>query len=185
MVVLLVDPAADTQHDDYIGQHQQVKPDGGNGGLNDDFSEIADEQVHRVEQEEIAHHGRIIVDGVENGGHIHQQLGKHTPQVLDIPEKDKEGRKDQPHPDVEQDQHTDGVKQADKLPGESNIVQNTKHEKHAEGQVKVDKGLNVFGKQKQVLGYVDLGENPGIAHQRGHALAGRLVEVGEHQVTAE
>ena len=109
MVVLLIDPATDAQHNGHVSQYEQVKVYRRNGGLNDDLSEIADEQVHWVEQEEISHHGGIVVDGVEDGGHVHQQLGKHAPQILNIPEEDKEGGENEPYPDVEQDQHTDGI----------------------------------------------------------------------------
>lgn len=48
VVVLLIDPTADGQHDNYIGQHEQMKVYRRNGGLNDDFPEIADEQINRV-----------------------------------------------------------------------------------------------------------------------------------------
>ena len=185
MIVLLIDPAADAQHDGHVSQHQQVKPDGGDGGLNDDLSEIADKEVHRVQQEEIAHHGRVVIDGVEDGGHVHQQLGEHAPQVLDIPEEDEQGGEDEPHPDVEQHQAPHGVEQADELPGEGDVVQGAEQEEHAQGQAEVDEGLHVFGEEEEVFWHVDLGEDAGVAHQGGHALAGGLVEIGEHQVAAE
>lgn len=63
---------------------------------------------------------------------------------MDIPEKDKEGGENEPYPDVKQDQHADGVEQANEFPGEGDIVQDTKYKEHAEGQAKVDEGLDVF-----------------------------------------
>ena len=76
-VVLFIDPAADAQDDDDVRRHEQVEPDCGDGGLNDYFSEIADEEVDRIEEEEVADHGAVVVYSVEDGGHVHQQLGEH------------------------------------------------------------------------------------------------------------
>ena len=162
-----------------------MEPDGGDGGLNDDLSEVADEQVQRIQKEEALDRVAVTVNGVENGGHVHEQLGKDAPQVLDVPEKDEHGGENEPHPHVEQHQAADGVEQADKLPGERDAVQHAEHEEHAQGQTEVNEGLHVFGKQKQILGHVDLGEDARVAHEGGHALAGGLAEIGEHQVAAE
>ena len=102
MIVLLVHPAANPYHNDHVGQHEQVEPDRWNGGLNDDFTEVPNEQIHRVQKEQIPYHGFVPVDGVENGRHIHQQHGKHRPEILDIPEEHKQSRQYQPHTDVKQ-----------------------------------------------------------------------------------
>lgn len=157
-----------------------MEPDCGDGGLNDNLSEIADKQVHRVQKEQILRHGGIAINGVKNGRHIHQQLGKHRPQVLNIPEEDKHGREDKPYPDVKQDQHTNGVEQADELPGEWNAVDHAEHKKHAQRQAKVNESLDIFGEEEQVLWHIDLREDLGVAHEGSHTLAGGLVEVGKY-----
>ena len=185
MVVLLIHPAPDPQHNGHVRRHEQVEPEGGHRGLDDDLAEIADEQVDRVQEEEALGRVAVPVDGVEDGGHVHQQLGEDRPQVLNVPEEDKQGRQDQAHADVEQHQTGDGVQKADQLPGEGDVVQDTEDEEHTQGQTEVDEGLYVFGEQEQVFGDVDLGVDPGVAHEGGHALPGRLVEVGEDQVAAE
>lgn len=185
MVVLLVHPAADAQHDGHIRCHQQVEPDGGDGGLDDDLPEVPDEQVHRIQQEQALGRVAIAVNGVENGGHVHQQLGKHCPQILDVPEKHEQRRQNQAHADVEQHQEGNGIQQADQPPGERDVVQYAEHKEHAQRQAEIDEGLDVLGKQEQVLGHVDLGEDAGVAHQGSHPLAGGFVEVAEHQVAAE
>lgn len=185
MIVLFVHPESEAKYDQYIGSHEQMKPDRRDGGLNDDFAEIADEQVHRVEQEQVLRHGAVAVNAVKDGGHIHQQLGKDRPQVLDVPEEDKQRRQDQPHADVKQHQTADGVEQHHELPRKRDAVQCAEQEEHAQGQPEVDQGLHVLGKQKQVLGYVHLGEDARVAHEGGHTLRRGLIEVREHQVSAE
>lgn len=185
VIVFLVHPAADPHHNDHVGQHEQMEPDRWNGGLYDDFAEVPNEQVHRVQKEQVFRHGGIVVDGVKNRGHIHQEHGEHAPEVLNVPEEDKKGREDQAYPDVEHHQHANWVEQADELPGEGDVVDHTEHKKDAQCQAKVDKGLDVLGEKEQILGHVDLGEDPGVAHKGGHALTGGLVEVGEDQVAAE
>ena len=185
MIILLVDPAPDGQHDGHIGQHQQVEPDRGDGGLDDDLPEVPDEEVDRVQKEEVPHHGGIVVDGVEDGGHIHQQLGEHAPEVLDIPEEDEQGGEDEAHPDVEQHKAPHREEEADELPGEGDVVQNAEDKKHAQGKAEVDEGLNILGEEEQVLWHIDLGKDAGVAHEGGHALTGGLVEVGEDQVAAK
>lgn len=184
-VVLLVHPAPDAQHDGHVRQHQQVEPHRGYGGLDDDLAEVADEQVHRVEEEQMLRHRGVAVDGIENCRHIHQKLGEHAPQVLDIPEKDKQRREDQPHADVEQHQQGHGVKQEDDLPGECDTVQEAKEDEHDHGQAEVDEGLDIFGKEEQILGHIDLGEDGGVAHEGGHSLTRGFIEIGENQVPAE
>ena len=184
-VVLLIHPAAQTQHRRSVEQHQQMEPHGGDGGIDDDLAEVADEQIDGVGQKQALHRVAVMVDGVENGGHIHQQLGEDAPQILDIPEEHEQRRQDQPHAYVEQRQTKDGVEQQDKAPGEDDAVQHAEQEKDAQRQGKVDQRLDVFGEQEQVFRHVDLGENGGVACQRGHALTGGFVEVGKHQVAAE
>ena len=45
--------------------------------------------------------------------------------------------------------------------------------------------LGFLLKKLLILGHIDLGEDAGVAHEGGHALAGGLVEVGEDQIAAE
>jgi len=185
VIILFVHPAANTQHDQHIGSREQVEPHSGNGGLDDDLAEVADEQVYRVEQKQVLHQGAVAVDVVENGGHVHQKLGKDRPQVLNVPEKDEQSRQDQSNANVEQHQTADGVQQQNKLPRERDVVQHAEQEKHAQGQPKVNEGLHVLGQQEQVLGHVNFCENARIAHEGGHTLTGGLVEVGEYQIATE
>ena len=122
----------------------------------------------------------VTVNSVEDGGHIHQQLSKHRPQILYVSEKYKQRRQDQPHADVEEHQTSDGIQQQDELPSKRDIIQYAEHEEHAQRQSEVDECLDVLGEQEQIFGYVDLGKDCCIAHQRGHPLPGRLAEIAEH-----
>ena len=72
---------------------------------------------------------------------------------MDVPEEDKQSRQDQSRPDVKQHQAENGVHQQNKLPGKGDLIQHTEDKEHAQGQAKVDEGLNVFGKQKQPIFY--------------------------------
>jgi len=170
VVVLFVHPKPDAKYDQHIGSHKQVKPDRRDGGLDDDFAEVADKQVYWVEQEQVLYHGAVPVDAVKDGGHIHQQLGEHRPQVLDVPEEDEQRRQDQPHTDIEQHQTANGIEQQNEFPSERDSVQRAEQEEYAQGKPEVDQSLHVLRKQKQVLGHVHLGEDARVAHEGGHAL---------------
>ena len=180
MVVLLIHPAPDPQHNGHVRRHEQVEPEGGHRGLDNDLAEIADEQVDRVQEEEALHFVAVPVDGVEDGGHVHQQLGEDRPQILNVPEEDKQGRQDQAHADVEQHQTGDGVQKADQLPGEGDVVQNAEDEEHTQSQAEIDEGL-----KKQIFRNIDLRKDRSVSHERRHSLGRRFIEVAEHQVSAE
>lgn len=162
-----------------------MEPDRRHGGLNDNLPEIPDEQVDRVEQEGTLHRIAVSVNGVKDGGQVHEKLGEHTPEVLNVPEKYKQCRQDQTHTDVEQHQQRNGVKQHNELPRKRDAVKNAKQEEHDQRQGEVDECLHIFGEQEQILGHVDLRENTGIAHKGGHALIRGLAEATENQVAAE
>lgn len=185
MVVFLIHPTAQAKYQRHIKGHQQMEPKGGYSSLNDDLPKVADKKVHRVQKEGVLNQGAVAVNGVENGRHIHQQLGEYAPKILNVPEKHIQRRQDQPHADVEADQKANGVEQQNPPPGEGDPVQNAKQHEHAQGQPKVDEALNIFGKQEQILGHIHLSKNPGIGQQRTHSLACGFVEKGENQVAAK
>ena len=162
-----------------------MEPHRGHGGVDDDLPEVPDEQVDGIRQKQALDVVAVVVNGVEDGRGVHQQLGKDAPQVLDIPEEHKQRRKDQPYADVEQHQQAGGIQQQEEPPCERDVVKGAEHEENAQRQAKVDEGLHVLREQEQILGHIDLGEDARVAHQGLHALRGGLVEVGEHQVAAE
>lgn len=65
------------------------------------------------------------------------------------------------------------------------MVKGAKDKKHAKSKSKINEGLDIFRKEKQILWHIDLGKYSGIPHQGGHALTGRFIKVGEHKVTAK
>ena len=142
-------------------------------------------EVDGVEEEEVPRHRRKGVNGIKDGGHIHQKLREHRPQILHVPKKDKQGRKNQPHPNVKKHQRKDGDQQQHKLPRECNIVDDTEHEEHDKHKAEIDERLHVFGKQEQILWNVYFCKDPRVSYQRGHALAGGLAEIRKDQVAAE
>lgn len=104
---------------------------------------------------------------------------------MNVPEEDEQGGQDQPHSDVEQHQAADGVEKENQLPGKRDTVNDTEDEKHAQRQPEVDQCLDIFREQEHILRHIDLGKDPGISHQRGHPLRGRLIEIAEHKVAAK
>ena len=122
-----------------------MEPAAGDDSINDDLAEIPDKQVHRVEEKEILGGLGVAVDVVEDGGHVHQQHGKHVVEVLGVPEEDKEGGEDHADADVEEDEPGNGVEQAKELPGEGQPVNGHKDEEHDEDKPEVDEGLHIPG----------------------------------------
>ena len=162
-----------------------MKPDRRDRRFDDDLAEIADEQIDRIDQEDILDLRTVAVNRIEDSGSIHQQHREYGPQILDIPEEHKKRRKDQAYAQIEQHQHADGVQQHDKLPGKCDMVKEAEDEQDDQGKAEIDQGLHIFGQQKQVLRNVDLGKDRRIAHQRSHPLRSRLVKIGEDHVAAE
>lgn len=131
VVVLLIHEAADPDGDKRVRKHECVKPQRGHGHIDDDLAEIADEQVHGVQEEQVLHVRGVAVDGVEDRRHIHQELREDAPEVLNITEEDEQRGEDEPHADVEADEQPDGVEQHDPAPCEGDIVQNTEEDEDA------------------------------------------------------
>lgn len=125
-----------------------MEPHAGYGGLDDDFAEIPDEQVYRVEEKEVPGGLGVAVDVIEDGGHIHQQHGKHIIEVLGVPEKHKQGGEDHADADVEEDEPGDGVEQAKELPGKGQPVYSYKGEEDHQDEAEVDEGLHIPGEKK-------------------------------------
>ena len=100
-IVLFIYPAAQPKDDDDISGHEEMELWRWDGGLDHDFSEVADEEIDWIKKEKILHHRIIFVNCIKNGGHVHQQLSKYWPKVLNVPEKNEESGENQTNPDVE------------------------------------------------------------------------------------
>ena len=185
VVVLLIHPAADAEGKQRIRGHQQVIVPREQGGVNHDHAEVLDDEVDGVYEEEALDRGAIIIHRIEDRGHVHEKLRKHVPEVLHVSEEDKEGREDQSDAEVQEHEAADRVQEQDKAPGERDMVEHAEHEEHTEREAEVDEALDVFGEQEQILRDIHLGKDPGVIHQRAHALVGGLAEEGEHEVAAE
>ena len=185
MVILLVHPAAKAKGDERLRRHQQVIVPGEQGGVDDDHAEVLDDEVHRVCQEDALHLRAEVVHGIEDCGHVHQKLREDAPEVLHVPEEDKQGRQDQPEAEVQEYKAADRVQQQDKAPAKRDMVERAEHKEYAQREAEVDEALDVLGKEEEILRDVDLGEDAGVACQGGHALVGGLAEEREHQVPAE
>ena len=122
-----------------------MEPARGDHPVDDNLPEIADEQVHRIEEKEVLSLGAELIHRVEDGGEVHEQHGKHVVEVLGVPEEDKEGGEDHADADVEEDEPGNGVEQAKELPGEGQPVNGHKDEEHDEDKPEVDEGLHIPG----------------------------------------
>ena len=137
-----------------------------------DLPEVSDIQIERVEQEQTLYRIAVAVDGVEDGGQPHDELGQDAPQILHVPEEHEQRGQDQPDPHIEHDHAHDGIQQKEELPGERYPVERREREKDQQRQPEVDEGGHVLREQEQVFGHVHLGEDPRVARQRVHAQVG-------------
>jgi len=131
------------------------------------------------------HKRAVTVYGIEYRRNIHQQHGKYRPKVLDIAEENEKCRQNQAYAYIKQDQTHYRIKQENKFPGKGYAIQNAERKKHYQSKPKVDKRLDIFRKQKQIFGDIDLCKNRSIAQQRLHALRSGFVEIRKYQVAAE
>ena len=171
VVVLLVHPVAYAHHQQRVEQHQPMEPQRWNHKLYNYLAEVGDEKIHRIEKKGVLYNLGIGVQRIEDGRHIHQQLGEDAPKVLNIPEEHEQRREDKPKSDIEADQQPDGVKQKEPAPCKDDAVKNAEQHEHAQRQTKVDKTLYVFGKEEQILGYIHLGKDTGVVHKGAHTLS--------------
>lgn len=159
MVLFLVYPGSKPECDQGVAQSEQMELRGGNGPLQHDFSEVADIDIDRIQQEQLLPELRKAVDAVKNRGHIHEQQGKNAVQVLDVPEKYVQCRQEQPDPQVEEHQTDHWVDQQNKFPCDGNSVNDHEEGVDQQRNTEIDEGRDVFGEQEQVFGHIYLGEN--------------------------
>ena len=185
VVVLLVYPAADPEEQQRLKGHQEMVLRRGNGPVDHDQAEIADEEIDRVRQKSALDCGAVIVHGIEDRGHVHDELSGNAPEILHVPEEDIQRREDHAHAEIEEQKKDDRVNEHNQPPREGDMVQNAEEKEHDQGQAEVDEALDVFGHQEQILRHIDLRKDGGVAQKRGHALVRGFAEEGEDQVAAE
>lgn len=112
-------------------------------------------------------------------------MEENRPKILDIPEKDVQGRQHQADAESERHQHEHGIDKREELPRESDAVEQAQNEENGEREEEVDKGLACAGEDKDILRHVDLGEYRRIDAKREHPLRRGLVEKREYDVAAE
>ena len=71
-----------------------------------------------------------MIDGIKDGGHIHEKLYKYCPKVLNISEEDEESRKNQPEANIEENQKEDGIQEQNEFPGKGNMIHYAEHNKY-------------------------------------------------------
>ena len=142
-----------------------MKLQGGNRGIKDDAAEILDENKDRIGQEKPLDLGGKGIHGIENRRHVHQQHGKYTPEILDIPEENKHSRENQTDPNIEHKKKDNRIQEHDELPGEGDMVNDTKNEEDTQSQAKVNECLNVPTKEKEIFWHIDLRKDRCIGHQ--------------------
>lgn len=106
--------------------------------VNHDFPKVADEQIDRVKQEQALNRIAVVINHIEDSGHVHQQLRKYGPKVLDIPKEHVQCRQNKPNTDIEQQQAGNRIQQQQKLPSKSNPVQDTEKEKNTQRKPEID-----------------------------------------------
>lgn len=182
MVVLLVYPNANNQGRRRIEQAQTVILQRGNNPIDYHQAEIPDITIHRVHQKQSLRSCWEAVNGIKDCRQVSKQSQENIVQILGIPEKYKKCRQDHSNANIEDQQTQDWVSQRKHMPAEIDIVKESKQKEHTQHQPKIDQHRNVFGKQKQVFGNVDLSENLGVGHQRAHAALGGFLKKGHNNV---
>lgn len=185
MVVFLIHKGAEGKGSHRVEQHQQMESHRGQRRVDDDLPEVPDIKIQGIHQEQPLDRLTVPVNGVKDGRYPHDQLGHHTPQVLHIPEEDKQRGKDEPQSQVKDNEAQDRVYQEQKPPCEGHPVDGYKEEIKHQRQSKIDKRRNVLGKEEQVFGNIDLCKNVCVTHQRGHPQIGGIGEVGKHQLAGK
>lgn len=185
MVVLLIHPAANTDHKKRIKEYKPMKPQRRYNKANNYLTEIRDKKIYRVHQKCMLHQWRISVQSVENGRHIHKKLSEDAPKVLDISEKDKPGGQNKTKTDIEADQQPYGIEQEHPTPCKCDSVKDAEQHKHAQRQTEIYKTLYVLRQQKQVLRHIYLGKDTGVAHKGFHSLIAGLIKKRKNQVSTE
>ena len=153
--------------------------------VDNDRAEIADKHINRIEQKQFLYFLRIFADIIKDRRHIHEKSCQNIVKILDVSEKDIQGRQDHTCADIKQHQAEDRIEQQKKFPGKGQAIKRNKEEKDHKDQQKVDKRLHIFGKQEEIFRNIDLCKDTRISHNRAHSALGRFAEISKNQVTAE
>ena len=153
--------------------------------IQDNLTKVKDMLIYRIEIKCDLEIGRNIVNRIENGRTVHQQLKRDTPKVLHVAEEYVKGRQDQPNADIEEGQCHYRIRKKEKPPRKINSVQDAERKKHSESQREVQKRLNILGQQEYVLGHIDLREYRRIVPKASHPFVGGFAEIHEKEIPAE
>lgn len=82
----------------------------------------------------------IGIDRVEDSRHPHDQLRQNSPKILHISEEYKESGQNQPDPNVENDQASNGIEEQKELPGKGNAIEGHKSKENQKCKAKIDEG---------------------------------------------
>lgn len=185
MVILLVNPESQSQCRQGVEGAQQMEGQRGDGPVYDHQAEVLDVAEHRIQQKQPLHRRRIAVNFVKNSGQIGQQGQEYVIQVLCIPEEHIHGRKHHAHPQIQGQQAQHRVSQTQHMQSEGDAVQKTEEEIHHQNDGKIHQSRDIPGENEEIFGNIDLGEDPGIAHEAVHTAPGGLLKIGHDQVAAE
>ena len=120
------------------GKSTLLKAVSGDSPVYHDLPEIPDKQIEWVQQKRALHRVAVAVNGVEDGGHPHDELGQYAPQVLHVPKEHKQRGEDQSYPQVEHDETPHRVHQQEKLPGKRNTINRDKGEENQQRQSEIN-----------------------------------------------
>ena len=144
VVLLFVHNTANQQCQGSKADHNQMQPPGRNNAVDHHTAEILDCTKYRIDIEHILDIRRIAVYRIEDSRHVHQKHGQDIVEILNIPEKDVQRRKNQANADVEKNQINDRINQRDEFPGERHTVNSSKYKENHQIEAKVDNGGYIF-----------------------------------------
>ena len=149
VVVPLVDQRPDADGKEGIQQAQTVVPQGRDGVVQHNGTDVGDVGEHGVHIEQVLHGGAEGVHRVEDGGQVHEQQGENIVEILDILEDHEHGGEDEAHSDVENDQTEDREQEQEEFRGKGDPVDGNEQEEDNQGQPEIDQRGYVLGQQEQ------------------------------------
>ena len=102
-----------------------------------DHTQVLDVAVDRVQKEYSLNPACKSIRIVEDCGHIHEKQRKHVIQILRIPEKNIQCRKDHSNSDVQHGERNDGIDDCEHAGIERHMVQRYENKEHHQRQPEI------------------------------------------------
>lgn len=148
-------------------------------------AKIGNIDVNRIQIKQHFKLERIGFNRVEDRTQIHKHGCKDIIKILDVFEDHIRCGKNQPYPDIENEQTDNRVYQQQKLPRESDPVKGHEYKEYDQGQAEIHERRNIAGEQEHIFRDIYFGKDGRIHGQRGHPATGSIPEIEEDQIAGK